>query len=53
LSWFEPQPAAAADLAMHAILGCDLTLGHELDRCAEGVTDGKAKKRGHRPVFHG
>ena len=53
LSRLEPQPAAAHDLAVYAILGGDLASGHELDRGAQGVADGKAKKRGQGAVFHG
>lgn len=51
LSGLEPQPAAARDFAVDAILRGDLALGHELDRGAKSITDGKAKKRGQSPVF--
>ena len=51
LPGFEPQPAAAHDLAVNAVLSGDLPFRHELDRGAEGVADGKAQKRGHGPVF--
>ena len=48
---FEPQPAAAHDLAVNAVLSGNLPFRHELDRGTERVADGKAQKRSHGPVF--
>ncbi len=53
LSRFEPQPAAAGNLAMDTVFDSYLALGHELDRGAEGIADGKAEICGQGPVFHG
>ena len=48
----ELQPAAADDVAMHAILRRDFAPGHELDGSAERVSDGETKIGRERTVLH-
>jgi hypothetical protein len=43
LPGFEPQPAAAADVTVHAEDRCDLALQHEFDGRAQRIADGQSQ----------